>query len=200
MGVLSVVLAILALLVSFFGVVLYGNIAGYIAIALAVVAGVLGFMKRKKDGKGGIPAIVIGVLAIILAFSLIGTTETLVKQLKDEIIKSTGDKYQMTQKYVDKAKTDNGFMGFITSMLADVAPEDREQLEKELSDVAKLINDSRDGAENKVEETVNKIEEKVDETQEKIDETLKDAGEKLEETGEKIEETVNQVLPDGGNT
>ena len=146
MGIASVLLAILAVLVAIFGVLFFGNVAGYIAIALAVIAGVLGFLKRRKENKGGIAGIVIGVLAIVIGFSMIGTTEAMMKQLKDEMIKSSGEKYKVARKYAEKAETNGGVYGFINSMLSKVEDADKEQLEKELSDLSALINDSRDGA------------------------------------------------------
>ena len=197
MGILGVILAILGLLVAFFGPILVGNVAGIIAIVLGVLAGVLGFLKRKRDGKGGIGAIVVAVLAIILAIIMMTSTQTWMKSLKDEMVKASGEKYQIARKYADQADTDKGIFGLITSMIEKAPEEDRDQLQKELSDVFALVSDSVNGAQEKVEEKIDdakeKIEEKAGEAEEKVNEVIEDAG-------EKIEETVEQVVPEGGNT
>ena len=193
MGILGVVLAILGLVVAFFGPILFGDIAAIIAIALGVLAGVLGILKRKKDGKGGIAAIVIGILAIILAVTMMTSTQNLMKGLKDEMVKASGDKYKIARKYASEADTNSGIFGLITSMINKAPEEERDQLQKELSDVFALLSDSLDGAKENVEE-------KIDDAKEKIEEKVDEAGEKLNEAGEKIDETIEQVIPDGGNT
>ena len=65
MGVLAVILGILALACGVLATFLFGTTGAIVAGALAVGAIVLGFLKRRKDGKGGIPAIVIAGLALI---------------------------------------------------------------------------------------------------------------------------------------
>ena len=204
MGILGVVLAIIGLLIGFIGTVLFGKIAAIIAIVLGVLAGVLGILKRKKEGKGGIAAIVIGILAIILAFIMMTSTQTLVKTLKDEMIKASGDKYQIARKYADQADTDSGFYGFVSSLILKAPEEEQDQLQKELSDVFALLNDSMDGAKDNVEEKIDdakeKVEEKVDEAGEKLDEAGEKIDEAIDDAGEKIDETIEQVIPDGENT
>ena len=70
MGILGVILGIVAVLLALLATFLFGTTGMIIAVAVAAVAILLAFLKRKKDKKGGIAAIVIGVLAIILAFSM----------------------------------------------------------------------------------------------------------------------------------
>ena len=70
MGILAVILGILAVVCAIIATFLFGTGGGVVAGLLAVGAIVLGVLKRRKDKKGGIAAIVIGVLAIIMAFGL----------------------------------------------------------------------------------------------------------------------------------
>ena len=70
MGILGVILGIVAVLLALLGTFLFGTTGMIIAVAVAAMAIVLALLKRKKDKKGGIAAIVICVLAIILAFSM----------------------------------------------------------------------------------------------------------------------------------
>ena len=204
MGILGVVLAIIGLLVALFGTLLFGNACAIASIVLGVLAGVLGILKRKKEGKGGIPAIVIGVLAIILAVTMMTSTQNLMKGLKDEMVKASGDKYQVARKYASEADTNSGIFGLITSMINKAPEEERDQLQKELSDVFSLLSDSLDGTKENVEEKIDdakeKIEEKVDEAGEKLDEAGEKIDEAIDDAGEKIDETIEQVIPDGGNT
>ena len=82
-------------------------------------------MKRKKDGKGGIASWILGIAAVIVGFSMMSTTQDLMTKLKDEVVKSAGEKYQVTRKYVDMAETDKGVIGFMNSMLGNVKEEDK---------------------------------------------------------------------------
>ena len=72
MGIISVILGLLAAACGVGATFLFGTAGAIIAGVLAVIAIILGIVKRKKDGKGGIPGIVISVLAIILALSMAG--------------------------------------------------------------------------------------------------------------------------------
>ena len=73
MGILGIILGIVAVLLALLGTFLFGTTGMITAVAVAAVAIVLALLKRKKDKKGGIAAIVICVLAIILAFSMNST-------------------------------------------------------------------------------------------------------------------------------
>lgn len=70
MGILGVILGLVAVVCAFLATFLFGTTGVIIAVVAAAVAIVLAILKRKNDKKGGIAAIVIGVLAIILAFSM----------------------------------------------------------------------------------------------------------------------------------
>ena len=62
MGIAAVILGLLGILLALLATFLFGTVGGVIAGALGVLAIVLGFLKRRRDQKGGIPAIVIGTL------------------------------------------------------------------------------------------------------------------------------------------
>ena len=70
MGILAVLLGIVAAACVLMATFLFGTTGGIVAGVLAAAAIVLGFVKRKKDGRGGVPGIVVGALALLMAFSL----------------------------------------------------------------------------------------------------------------------------------
>lgn len=195
MGVLGVILALLAVVAGFVATVMFGTGGGIAAIVLAVLAVVCAILKRKKDGKGGTAAIVIAVLAAILAIAMMSTTNTLVVKLKDEMIKSSGDKYLVARKYAEKADTNGGFVGFINSMLNNVPEEDKAQLEKELKDMTELLNDAMG---NTKEEAEKKTEEIKKDVEQKVDEIKDDAEQKVDEIKEEVEQTVDQITEETG--
>lgn len=91
MGVLGVILGILAIVCAFIATFLFGTTGAIIAAVLAAAAIVLAVLKRKKDGKGGIAAIVIGTLAIILAFSMSSTWSKVFTELHTKAVKVKPD-------------------------------------------------------------------------------------------------------------
>ena len=117
MGILAVILGLLAIVCSIFATVLFGTTGGIIAAVLAAVAILLGILKRKKDKKGGTPAIVIGVLAVILAFSMTSMWSNSFKALHQKAVelKPDGLWAQVSE------NTDGGLMGIISQLPADEA-------------------------------------------------------------------------------
>lgn len=117
MGILAVILGILAVICSFFVTALFGTTGGIITAVLGAAAIALGILKRKKDQKGGIPAIVIGVLALILAFSMTSMWSNAFKALHQKAVelKPDGLWAQVSE------KTDGGLMGIISQLPKDDA-------------------------------------------------------------------------------
>ena len=117
MGILAVVLGLLAIVCSFLATVLFGTTGGIITAVLAAAAIVLGILKRKKDKKGGIPAIVIGILAVILAFSMTSMWSNAFKELHQKAVeyKPDGLWAQVSE------NTDGGLMGIISQLPTDEA-------------------------------------------------------------------------------
>ena len=117
MGILAVVLGLLAIVCSFLATVLFGTTGGIITAVLAAAAIVLGILKRKKDKKGGIPAIVIGILAAILAFSMTSMWSNAFKELHQKAVeyKPDGLWAQVSE------NTDGGLMGIISQLPTDEA-------------------------------------------------------------------------------
>ena len=192
MGVASVILAILAVICGFLGPVLFGTTGVIVACVLGVIAGVLGFLKRKKEGKGGVAGIVIAVIGIIIAVVMISPTREMVTTLKSEMQKNAGDKYLVARKYVDKADVNSGFMGFVYSMLANVEEGDKAQLEQELKDIAALVKDATDGqnTEKQVEEVKQELENKVEEVKDQTENAAQQAGEAVTEAAEQVKDAV----------
>ena len=117
MGILGVVLGIAAVLCALFATFLFGTTGCIIAVAVAAVAIVLAILKRKKDKKGGIAAIVIGVLAIILAFSMSNTWSRVFTELHKKAldVKPDGLWAQASE------ETSGGLMGIISKLPQDEA-------------------------------------------------------------------------------
>ena len=117
MGILAVILGVLAVACSFLVTALFGTTGGIIAGVLAVVAIVLGILKRKKDGKGGIPAIVIGALAVILAFSMTSMWSNAFKELHQKAVELKPDGLWAQA----SENTNGGLMGIISQLPTDEA-------------------------------------------------------------------------------
>ena len=117
MSILAVILGILAVACAFFATALFGTTGGIIAAVLAAVAIVLGILKRKKAGKGGIPAIVIGALAVILAFSMTNMWSNAYKELHQKAVELKPDGLWAQA----SENTNGGLMGIISQLPTDEA-------------------------------------------------------------------------------
>ena len=117
MGVVGAILGILAVLVAVLATFLFGTTGAIIAAVLAAVAIVLAILKRKKDGKGGIAAIVIGALAIILAFSMSSAWSNVFSELHTKAVEFKPDGLWAQA----SENTSGGLMGIISNMPKDEA-------------------------------------------------------------------------------
>ena len=117
MGVLSVILGILAVLCAALATFLFGTVGGIVAGALAVVAILLGVLKRTKDKKGGIVGIVIGVLAIIMAFGLTNTWSNVFGDLHKKAVEFKPDGLWAQA----SDNTSGGIMGIVSKLPKDEA-------------------------------------------------------------------------------
>ena len=117
MGILGVILGIAAVVCALLGTFLFGTTGAIIAAVLAAAAIVLALLKRKKDGKGGIAAIAIAVVAVILAFSMSSTWSNAFKELHKKAVeyKPDGLWAQVSE------DTGNGLMGIIKNLPTDEA-------------------------------------------------------------------------------
>ena len=117
MGILGVILGIAAVVCALLGTFLFGTTGAIIAAVLAAAAIVLALLKRKKDGKGGIAAIAIAVVAVILAFSMSSTWSNVFKELHKKAVeyKPDGLWAQVSE------DTNNGLMGIIKNLSTDEA-------------------------------------------------------------------------------
>lgn len=133
MGILSVILAILAVVFAFLATLLLGSTGGIIAVVLAVAAIALAVFKRIKTKKGGIAGIVIGVLAVILAVSMIGTTSNLFKELHRKAVE-----YKPEGLWAQASEdTDHGLMGIINNLPKDEAS--LNALVEEMNELNKIV-------------------------------------------------------------
>ncbi len=102
-----------ALLATF----LFGSTGGVITAIVAVVAIALAVFRRVKTKKGGIAAIVISVLAIILSIAMTNTTATMFKMLHEKAVefKPDGLWAQVSEDY------NSGMMGIVRNLPKDQA-------------------------------------------------------------------------------
>ena len=117
MGIIAVILGILAVACAALATFLFGIAGGIAAGVLCVCAIGLAIFKRIKTGKGGISAIVIGVVALILAFMLTGIWSNAFTALHDKAVeyKPDGLWAQVSE------NTDGGIMGIISNLPSDEA-------------------------------------------------------------------------------
>ena len=144
MGVCGVILGILGLIAALVATLCFGWIGGAVAILLGAIALALGLLKRKKSGNGGIGAVILGAIAIVVAAAIIPATHSTMMTLKTNLLKEIDkqeSKYATVAKYVGDADTNVGFIGFITSMAGKVTEEDRAAFEEEIKDLSKLLSE-----------------------------------------------------------
>ena len=134
MGILGVIVGILAVVCALLATFLFGITGGIIAAALAVVAIVLGILKRSKDKRGGIAAIVIAVLAVILAFAMTNTWSNAFKELHNEAVELMPEGL-WAQASED---TNHGMMGIVNRLPTDEAS--LKALADEMNELNKLTD------------------------------------------------------------
>ncbi len=117
MGILAVVLGLVAIVCAIFVSLLLGTTGGIIAGVLGVGAVVLGLLKRKKSGKGGIGGIVVGVLAVIMAFSMTNLWSGMFTMLHDKAVELKPDGMWAT--VTEDAR--GGLMGIFKKLPGDEA-------------------------------------------------------------------------------
>lgn len=140
MGIAGIIIGIIGLAVALLAVLLAGWIGGVVAIVLGIAAIVLGILARKKNGKGGVGAIVLGAIAALIAAVLIPTTATMMKTVKENALKKSAN-FPIVSKYAEQADTNTGLYGFIASMATKVTEEDKVAFEEEAKNLAELLKE-----------------------------------------------------------
>ena len=96
---------------------LFGTTGCIVTVVLAVVAILLGVLKRRKDRRGGIAAIVIAVLAVIIALGLTNTWSNMFRELHNKAVENMPD--GLWAQASDDAN--GGLMGVISKVPTDDA-------------------------------------------------------------------------------
>ncbi len=117
MGVAAGILGIVAAALGFFATFLFGTVGGIVAGVFAVLAIVLGILKKKKEGKGGIAGTVIGAVALVLTISLTAFWSGAFKEMHKKAVQYKPD--GLWAKVTEK--TDGGMMGIIKQLPTDEA-------------------------------------------------------------------------------
>ena len=117
MGILAVILGILAVLCALLGTFLFGTTGVVISVILAAAAIGLAVYKRYSTKKGGITGIIIGALAVLLAFSTNSIWSASFKSLHEKALEMKPDGLwaQVSE------DTDKGLMGIINRLPQDEA-------------------------------------------------------------------------------
>ena len=138
MGILGVILGLIGLAIALLATMLFGIIGGGIAIVLAALAIVLGIFARKKR-KGGLSAIVIGVIAAVLAVYMTIATINTFKSLRDKA-QEHKDIAPHIASYCEKPEY--GIMGIIWSLPQDADEATADMISKEIEALNNLYNDT----------------------------------------------------------
>ena len=117
MGILAVLLAIIALLCGLLATLMFGTTGFIITLVLALAAIALGILKRVKAKKGGIPAIVIAVIAILIGFGVSNLWSSIFHTLHDRAVEYMPDSLwaQASEDY------SHGLMGIVNNLPTDEA-------------------------------------------------------------------------------
>ena len=133
MSVLGVVIGLIGLVASVVALFL-GTIGGIIAGVLGLLAVIFGFLAKKGNKYKGTPAIVLGIIAVILAIALAATGINIAKKALDQV-KASPDKSPTLSKYLDKVNTSLGIYGFFTAV---DSTEDQKLISDELSAILRI--------------------------------------------------------------
>ena len=148
MRIFGVILGVLGVIAGLIATLCLGWYGAVFAILLGAIGLVLGLLSRKKTGKG-MGAIIIGAVAVIIAVSMIFSTQNMMTTLKDKLmseLNNEGGKHPTVAKYVEMADTNTGFFGFITSMAAKVSEEDQAAFDEEIKDLTNVLTESSESS------------------------------------------------------
>ncbi len=128
---MCILFAILALVASIIGTLLFGIVGGCATAIFAVLAIVFAVKKKKSEEGGGTGSIIISIIALVLGFSItmifIGVSGTIKEQAKKVDA-------PLVEKYADDLKF--GVLGFAIAASNDGVDID------ELTDELKRVSDS----------------------------------------------------------
>ncbi len=146
MSIAGIILAVLALLAAVPAGLVFGWLGGGIAAGLALIGIILGAAARAKKKKG-LPAIIIGVIALVLAVLMALLGVEMAKTLRDKATEYGAayareyEKESLMAKYADSMNPNLGVYGFLASMLADAGEaEDTDALTRQLSEEVDFFN------------------------------------------------------------
>ena len=128
---MSILFAILALVVSLIGTILFGIIGGGVTLIFAVLAIIFAVKKKKSEEGGGTGSLVVSIIALVL-----GCLMSLLFVGVSGVIKEDAKKADapLIEKYADDLKY--GVLGFIMSAASDDVDMD------EFSEQMKKVSDS----------------------------------------------------------
>ena len=135
MGVFGVILGIIAILSGLLATFVFGTTGFIITLVLAAAAIALGIIKRVTAKNGGIPAIVIGVIAILIGFGANSFWGTMFQSIHDRAVEYMPDSMwaEVSEDYT------HGIMGIAANM-----PTDEASIKKvidEMNELAKLSDE-----------------------------------------------------------
>ena len=117
MGIFAVILGLLGVAGALMATFLFGTMGAIVSGVLGALAIILGVAKRSKAGKGGIAAIVIGILAIILTVFMDGKWSDVFSEAHNKAVE------HMPESLWAQATEENngGLMGIIKKLPTDEA-------------------------------------------------------------------------------
>ena len=130
----GILLGVLGILVAFLCGLLFGLPGGIVAGVLGLAAVVIGIIAMKK-GSRGMGALIAGILAIVLAYSVTSFTGNLIEELQSKA-KQYAEEAPLVAKYIGDAKTNNGLYGIFANIPKNEA--DVQQFSDELSKLLKI--------------------------------------------------------------
>ena len=132
MGILAVILGIIAILSALLATFMFGITGLIITVVLAAAAIALSIIKRSRDKKGGIPGIVIAVIALLIGFGMNSFWSGLFTTMHDKAVEYMPDSLwaQVSE------NTSHGLMGIASNVPTDQASINK--LVEEMNELSKL--------------------------------------------------------------
>lgn len=133
----GIALGLIGIVVALLGGFFFGNVGAIVAGVLGLIAVLIGVYALSKGSKGK-GAVIAGILAIVIAFSIASTMNNLIKEAQKQALEHA-DIAPTWAKYAGEAKTNMGFYGLV-SKLAEGEEADLQVILDEFSELNKLNN------------------------------------------------------------
>ena len=137
MGIVLVLVGVVGLVAGMLLPFLVGWPGGAVAIVLALVAIIFGFLRMKNQGKGK-GSMIVGVLAIVIAVAMtVGSNKVMTRLIS--LAKEHADIAPIMSQYTDQMNPSLGFLGIANALPTD--ERDTDAVAQEMKELSKILEE-----------------------------------------------------------